>query len=393
MPVGSARASTSSTLSLLTVTALQTLGMRSLTARPALRWLVPLAVLLVVAASFLATTRASAKAPLGEISAQDLLVKVADSEVDGLTGTVVQNADLGIPAIPGGSDSAGGKLTSLLSGNHSMRVWYGAPDQARIAVNDQYAETDVIADGATVWTYDSRAKKATKMALPAGDKADETRRKAPAGAPQTPQDAAKEVLTKITPTTDVRVDPEVTVAGRAAYDLVLTPRDDASLVKQVRVAVDGENYTPLRVQVFGPDDKVAFDVSYTDIAFGRPAARLFEFKPPADTDVTTKAAPERKEPTAAQKKELESRKAQADKDTTTVGEGWSTVVITKLPSDATGSSNETLKGFLSQLTPVSGSWGSGRELDGTVVTAILTDDGRLAVGAVNADVVSRALAR
>jgi len=367
--------------------------MRTLTARPALRWLVPLAVLLVVLATFLATTRANAKAPLPEISAQDLLVKVSESKVDGLSGTVVQNADLGIPAIPGGSDSAGGKLTSLLSGSHTMRVWYGAPDQARVAVNDQYAETDVVTDGTDVWTYDSRAKTATRSTLPAGDEAGANERKAPEGAPQTPQDAATEVLAKLSPTTDVRVDPEVTVAGRAAYDLVLTPRDSATLVKQVRVAVDGENYTPLRVQVFGPDDKTALDVSYTDIAFGQPDARMFAFNPPEGTKVTEKAVPERKEPTAAQKKELESRKAQAERDTTTVGEGWSTVVVTKLPSGATSSSDPTLKGFLSQLKPVSGSWGTGRELDGTIVTAILTDDGRLAIGAVNGDVLSQALAR
>ncbi len=364
--------------------------MRSLTARPALRWLVPLAVLLVVLASFLATTRANAKDPLPDISAQDLLVKVSESKVDGLSGTVVQDADLGIPAVPGGSDSPGGKLTSLLSGSHTMRVWYGAPDQARLAVNDQYAETDVVTNGTDVWTYDSRQKTATKTTLPAGDR---TRRTAPEGAPQTPQDAATAVLAKLTPTTDVRVDPEVTVAGRAAYDLVLTPLDSASLVKQVRVAVDGENYTPLRVQVFGPNDKTALDVAYTDIAFGRPDARMFAFNPPEGTKVTEKAAPERKAPTAAEKKDLASRKARAERDTTTVGEGWSTVVVTKLPSGATTTDDPTLKGFLAQLKPVSGSWGSGRELDGTVVTAILTDDGRLAVGAVNGDVVSRALAR
>ena len=93
-----------------------------------------------------------------------------------------------------------------------------------------------------------------------------------------------------------------------------------------------------------------------------------------------------------EQRELEARKAQAEKDTTTVGTGWSTVVVTKLPSDA-ASSNETLQGFLSQLKPVSGSWGTGRELDGTIVTAILTDDGRLAVGAVGGDVVAAALAR
>jgi hypothetical protein len=108
--------------------------------------------------------------------------------------------------------------------------------------------------------------------------------------------------------------------------------------------------------------------------------------------VTNKAVPERKQPTKAERKDLESRKAQAQQDTTVTGEGWTSVVVTKLPSGAAGS-NETLKGFLGQLKPVSGSWGTGRELDGTVVTAILTDDGRLAVGAVGGDVLSAALAR
>src|SRR4051794_28349936 len=128
-------------LSVLTARGLQTRSMRTLTARPALRWLIPLAVLLAVLASFLVTTRANAKDPLPGIAPQDLLAKVVDAKVDGLSGTVVENADLGIPVVPGGSDSPGGKLTSLLAGSHTMRVWYGAPGQARLAVNDQYAET------------------------------------------------------------------------------------------------------------------------------------------------------------------------------------------------------------------------------------------------------------
>ena len=376
-------------LSVLTANGLHTRGMRTLTARPALRWLVPLAVLLAVLASYLVVASASAKAPLAKISAQDLLAKVADAKVDGLSGKVVQNADLGIPAIPGGRGSAAGQLTSLLSGSHTMNVWTDGAEKARIAVQDEYAETDVITDGTDVWTYDSRAKKATHTTRPEGDQAD---RKAPAGAPQTPQQAAQEILAKLTPTTDVRVDPDVSVAGQDAYDLVLTPKDAASLIKQVRIAVDGVNYVPLRVQVFGAGDKPALDVAYTDVAFGQPSAQMFQFKPPAGTTLDEKAVPERKAPTAAEKKELQARKAQAEKDTTTVGTGWSTVVVTKLPNGAAGD-NETLKGFLSQLKPVSGSWGTGRQLDGTIMTAILTDDGRLAVGAVGGDVVAAALAR
>jgi outer membrane lipoprotein-sorting protein len=367
--------------------------MRTHTAvRPTLRWLVPLVVLLAVLASFLVVTNASAKAPLTEISAQDLLVKVAAAKVDGLSGTVVQNADLGIPAIPGGSGSAGGQLTSLLAGSHTMHVWSDGADKARVAVSDEYAETDVVTDGTTVWNYDSRAKTATRTAVPAPDPTNQADRTAPAGAPQTPQQVAQELLAKVGPSTDVRVDPEVTVAKQAAYDLVLTPKDTTSKIKQVRIAVDGANFVPLRVQVFGSEPKAAIDVGYTDIAFGQPEARMFAFNPPEGTKVTEKAAPERKAPTADEKKALESSKAQAQKDTTVVGSGWTSVVVTKVPSDA-ASSNETLKGFVGRLDTISGSWGTGRVLKGAIVTAILTDDGRLAVGAVDADAVSSALAR
>ena len=50
-----------------------------------------------------------------------------------------------------------------------------------------------------------------------------------------------------------------------------------------------------------------------------------------------------------------------------------------------------LKAFRDKLQAVSGSWGSGRLLAGTAFSAVWTDDGRLAVGAVRPDVIYQAL--
>ena len=161
---------------------------------------------------------------------------------------------------------------------------------------------------------------------------------------------------------------------------MLTPKDGASLVKQVRIAVDGANFVPLRVQVFGAGDKAALDVAYTDIAFGQPDARMFAFNAPEGTKVTEKAVPERKEPTAAEKKELEARKAQAQKDTTDGRHRLEHGRRDQAPERRRERQRDAEGLPRSQLKPVSGSWGTGRELDGTIVTAILTDDGRLAVG-------------
>ncbi len=369
--------------------------MRTLTARPALRWLLPLALLLVLLGSVLVGTRASADPALPPRSAEQLLVDLQTAKVDGLSGTVVQNADLGIPALPGASDSPAGKFSSLISGSHTLRVWYSGPDKARLALQDEYAETDVITNGSDVWTYDSSAKTATHRILPADQK--QGRPKAPKGAPKTPQEAAQLALQAIGKSTDVTTDRAVQVAGRSAYELVLTPRDKASLVTGIRIAVDGQTHLPLRVQVFGSADKPVIEIGYTSVTIGRPDARMFAFNPPAGTKVTEAKAPAKKAPATADRKaaekKLEARKAQADARTKVVGDGWTQVVVTKLGKDAVSPDNATAKSFLGQLKPVSGSWGSGRQLDGTIFTAILTDDGRLAVGAVGPDQVQRALAR
>ncbi len=46
---------------------------------------------------------------------------------------------------------------------------------------------------------------------------------------------------------------------------------------------------------------------------------------------------------------------------------------------------------MTSLPEVSGAWGSGRLLKGTLFTAVLTDDGRMAIGAVPAEVLYEAL--
>src|SRR5262249_25132203 len=81
----------------------------------------------------------------------------------------------------------------------------------------------------------------------------------------------------------------VTVAGQAAYQLVLAPRDSRSLVGKVTIAVDGQHLgVPLRVQVFARGaSSPAFQVGYTSISFVRPAPANFAFTPPHGAKVHT----------------------------------------------------------------------------------------------------------
>jgi len=354
--------------------------------RPALRWLVPSAAAVVVIGGGAAagTIVASADPSLPDRSAAQLLVDIQSAKVDGLSGTIVESADLGLPAIAslaGGQASSAdaGALTSILAGSNTARVWYAGEEKMRLALVGTQGETDVIRNGGDVWLWNSADKKAKQLKLPA-DAAD---RHPVAQLPQTPKEAADAALAAIDPTTTVTTTGAAKVAGRDAYELVLSPKDAGSLIGQVRLAIDAEHHIPLRVDVYAKNaTSPAVRVAFQQISFAVPDAEQFKFNPPPDTKVTEGsaeglAAEHRAE---AQKAEKAAKADQAGQPKT-IGSGWTTIVEATLPK-ASGSEQQQLSGVVDMLPAVSGSWGSGHEFAGPLFTVLVTDDGRVFAGAV-----------
>jgi len=156
--------------------------------RPALRWLVPSAAAVVVIGGGAAagTIAASADPSLPPRSAAQLLVDVQNAKVDGLSGTVVETADLGLPALSGLAGATGGTdITKLVAGSNTARVWYAGQEKARVALLGALGETDVIRNGSDVWMWQSRDNSATHYTIPA-DAHDKTPTALPSGLPSTP---------------------------------------------------------------------------------------------------------------------------------------------------------------------------------------------------------------
>ena len=375
---------------------------------PALRWTVPAvtAVALVGGGPAIGGMRAIADVGLPDRTAAQLLVDVQKARLDGLSGTVVQKSDLGLPDLPSAGASGGtgsADLTSLISGTHTMRVWFAGPDKARMALLGTLGESDVIRNGSDVWVWASQDKTAKHYVVPAHDAAGkstttpgQSAMPTPTDLPTSPQDAAEKALAAITPSTEVTTSGTATVAGRPAYELVLKPKEATSLVAQVRVAIDGTEHVPLRVQVFAK--KVAdpvFEVAFSAVDFSRPDAAQFGFNPPPGTTVTdgtigsNPSAGSTKTPNSADMPKV-------------VGKGWGTVLVAKMPMpDAStgGSAGAAADKNIAQLlklvtllTSVTGSWGSGHLMAGTAFSALLTDDGRIVVGAVTPKGLYAALA-
>jgi outer membrane lipoprotein-sorting protein len=351
-----------------------------------IRWAIPVGALVVtgavMAGSLISVAQASPGLP-SRTPAQ-LLAQVADSVTPPLTGTVVETTSLGLPSLPGTANPT--SIASLLTGSHTVRVWYSGPRHFRLAVPEPLSETDVIADGNTAWQWESTANAVTEYSLPAQAKAPQA---APTTAPLTPQQAAQQVLAAVGPTTTVSVDSNVTVAGQPAYELVLAPKDSRSLVGQVQIAIDGKNGVPLRLQVYTRGaSSPAFQVGYTSIQFVTPAPADLTFTPPPGATVTrvNLSAP--------------SGSDRMQGDVSTIGSGWLTVLDLPSagltapsgsgPAPGSGGSSDSaavLNALLLSATPVSGAWGSGRLLRTSLVSVLITDGGRTFVGAVQPSVL------
>ena len=352
-----------------------------------LRWAVPaVAALAVGSAVVLPSTLASAGPPeLPARTAADLLASVAQAESTPVQGTVVQTSRLGLPELPAGTGGGGTSPLALLTGSHTLRVWADGPERVRLALLGELAEYDVVRDGRDAWTYSSDDDEAVHYALPApsADEDSAGEDSADSGGPAvptTPQAAAEQVLAAVEPTTVVRVDDTARVAGRDAYQLVLEPREPGSLVGSVRLALDAATSAPLRVQVWSTRNATdpALEVGFTDVSFDRPEASVFAFTAPPDATVREQAVPEGG---ASEESSQQHRTAPAGKAPEVTGTGWSRVV--ELPvGDPQALQDGAAAGLLGSLTTAVP---EGRLLSTALVNALVTDDGRVLVGAVPAE--------
>ncbi|MBO1738458.1 DUF2092 domain-containing protein [Leifsonia sp. TF02-11] len=338
------------------------------------RWLPAVVVPVAIAAGAIAIPLAAGAADLPVKSPADVLRLVASSNTKAFSGTVEQSSDLGLPSLPktgGGSsaDSSVASTLSLLMGDHSAKVYVDGPTKVRVQLLDQLAERDVIRNGSDLWLYQSSDQSVTHATVPAHEKAGAT--PAPTATPDatatTPQALAEKFLAAVDPSTKVTLGPNTKVANRNAYDLVLTPRTDATLVGSVAIAVDGQTGLPLEVQVTARGaSSPSFQAWFKDFTPSAPDASVFSFTPPKGAKVTEQAP---------KTGELNSAEANRPKPTVT-GTGWATIV--SLPAGTVPA--QTLSDpLVAQLTQ---SVGGGRALSTSLVSVLVTADGRLLAGAV-----------
>jgi len=342
------------------------------------RWVVPASVLGVVAAGAFALPVLADDPDLPERTAGQLLADLAAAEAVPMSGTFTHTADLGLPEVPQ-TGTGSPSLLALASGTTSARLWYGGDELQRLSLMGTLSETDVVRNGQDVWYWTSSDNNAVHATLP-------ERSPNVTPAPVTPQDAAEHALDAVDPSTKVSVDGTAKVAGRSAYELVVEPRDEDTLIGQVRLAVDAETSLPLRVRVYAKgESEPSLESGFTSVSLEAPSESVFQFTPPEGATVTE----------AEDLPGLDGRAVSPRTDATAptvVGNGWSQVIVASgvdvqelfgAPDEQ--SADTAASTVLGLLEPVSGPYGTGRAFGTDLGSVLLLDDGRVLAGAVSVE--------
>lgn len=385
----------------------------SLLSTPARRWATGATVAtVVVGAAVAGPLIAGADSDLPDRTAAELLVDLATIDLQPFAGTVVQTADVGLPELANSDTSSlPTAALSLLNGSSTARIWYTDGDTYRFALQDDQAESDLLREGQDVWFWSSESATASHTVLTddaegdGGDAGPFGGGGNPFGGEGMPEDlpadvptaAASLALAMIEPSTQVDVDGTATVAGRNAYELVLRPKDEQSLIGSIRVAIDGETSMPLRVQIVARDaTEPSFEVGFTSIAFDEPDESTYEFAPPAGTTVEEIEPGELDDAKPHGDPLTEEDLAGAPSDVSVVGSGWSSVAVLRdvdldqLTAGLEGDAAAMADAFIAELEDVSGAYGTGRAMTSDLFTVLLLDDGRLLAGAVPLEVLEEA---
>ncbi|MBB1246951.1 DUF2092 domain-containing protein [Streptomyces durbertensis] len=402
----------------------------------AARYAVPVAVITVAVASVgLVPALADNGDPkLPKITAEELVAKVAESDVEQFSGTVKTRTSLGLPgenlqglfqdfAGAAGAGASGAdadldpsaRLAALFQGENTLKVAVDGEDRQRATLVSDAGDYTFVHNQGTVWAYDAAAKTAFRATAPDEDADAEadSDAKTPGGRggieKTNPQQAAKELLDALEDTTTVSVDGTTRLAGRDAYQLALKPKNAPdSTVDSVRIAVDAKNGMPLKVSLESRDGgKPIGEIGFTSVDFAKPAASTFDFAPPKGTkivkpeDVDMEADGNGSAHGALPGLDAipglgdlpaipgDTEGAEGAEGGKVIGEGWNSILMIK--GDAEGAEGGLPEGgqagdLVDAYTKkVKGDFGTGRLFSTRLVNTLITDDGTVYVGAVTKD--------
>lgn len=346
---------------------------------------------------------------LPDLSPEELMVMMQDAQPIEFSGVVLKTTNLGLPALELSSmlseeevermrektpeefadfvpevaaSQELAKAMELITGEHRVRIFVGETGM-RAQILDRMSQRDLIVNSEEVWTYDSREQVATVASIDQ-QKVEQGRQSAmqqmekyaaELGLDLTnPPAVAEYVMSQVGDSSEVSVGTDHFKAGRTAYQLIVKPNSEVSLINSVVLSIDSETAVPLAAAIYSVEQTApAIEVGFESISFGDQDESLFSFTAPAGATITNLDEIEKPEVPEAEKPSYEGEKP------TMVGDEWDSVLV--MPAGdmdmlAELQDNQLLS---SLLKPVAG----GVAFETPIMKVFIADDGRIFAGAVS----------
>jgi outer membrane lipoprotein-sorting protein len=164
----------------------------------------------------------------------------------------------------------------------SGRLWL-APGHFRIELQSERGDAQLVAGGKSFWVYDPRSNTVYRGALPQ-DWTTQRWQKDPKDIPSL--DQVKQFLSRLTQHTAVSAASPSDVAGRAAYTVRVSPKQNGGLIGAGELAWDAGNGIPLRIGVYAKGaSSPVLALTVKDVSFGPVSSSSFDISPPPDAKV------------------------------------------------------------------------------------------------------------
>jgi outer membrane lipoprotein-sorting protein len=289
-----------------------------------------LACALVVAVGVSATALASALGSGPTPPPKALPLAVHDAlvapPVEGVSATVqLSNHVLEGANIASGDGSEASQLSAspLLSGA-SGRLWIAKDGRARLELESEKGDTEVLYDGHTAELYDASTNTLYRYRLPSGSGAGTDTGDTSESGHEAPSLAKiEEAIAHLRKHAEVSEATPTDVAGQAAYTVRISPDEPGSLFGGVELSWDAVHGVPLRAAVYSStSSSPVIELAAREISYGPVDSSVFSFTPPPGAtlhEITTSSQQSSSSSTGGQD--------QTHPKVTTRGKGPATIAI------------------------------------------------------------------
>jgi outer membrane lipoprotein-sorting protein len=229
--------------------------------------------------------------------------------VEGVSASVTLTDHLleGASLAGGGSGSGGGAAGSLSSNplltGGSGRLWIAKDGRARLELQSEQGDTQIVYDGHTVSLYDAATNTLYRYTPPAG-------KSGGAGEPgaagtdagdtgsgeqhETPSVAKIEAgIARLGQHANISQATPTDVAGQPAYTVRIAPKEGGSMIARAELSWDAVHGVPLRTAIYSTSSSTpAIELAASQISYGPVDGSVFEFTAPANAKVEDVKLPE-----------------------------------------------------------------------------------------------------